>query len=181
MYFSHPISPSPFLGESNVEELKWMEIFQDNIEVNWLAMHDVAASTEPAYTTPINTALLVAKPIGIALLAAKPVGVALLLPSRSNRGKLPDRYSPKPATKVKYPIANYMSTPRLSEACEVSASHSLSEPQTGRIQGTAVSLIRWQVSVTQSKPEPQSWQISVTPSQSEPQILALTVQASRNL
>ncbi|BBH02447.1 hypothetical protein Prudu_013002 [Prunus dulcis] len=33
--------------------------------------------------------------------------------------------------------------------------HSLSKPQTGRIQGTIVSLIRWQVSVTHSQPKPQ--------------------------
>ncbi|KAI5351304.1 hypothetical protein L3X38_004195 [Prunus dulcis] len=48
----------------------------------------------------------------------------------------------------------------------------------GRIQGTIVSLIRWQVSVTQSQleplwqdsgdrsqPDPQSWQVSETQSQ----------------
>lgn len=40
------------------------------------------------------------------------------LPPRSNCGKPPDRYSPEPAKKGKYPIANYMSTHRLSEACE---------------------------------------------------------------
>ncbi|BBG99524.1 hypothetical protein Prudu_009242, partial [Prunus dulcis] len=66
----------------------------------------------------------------------------------------------------------------------VSATHSLSEPQTGRIQGTIVSLIRWQVSVTQSQLE-LLWQDSGdrlgTPSQTDPQILALTVRASPKL
>ncbi|BBH07318.1 hypothetical protein Prudu_019217, partial [Prunus dulcis] len=66
----------------------------------------------------------------------------------------------------------------------VSATHSLSEPQTGRIQRTIVSLIRWQVLVTQSQLE-LHWKDSGdrlgTPSQSEPQILALTVRASPKL
>ncbi|KAI5335239.1 hypothetical protein L3X38_025372 [Prunus dulcis] len=48
---------------------------------------------------------------------------------------------------------------------------SLSEPQTGRIQGTAVSLIRWQVSVAHSQLEPH-WQDSGDRSQPDPQILA---------
>ncbi|KAI5320949.1 hypothetical protein L3X38_040657 [Prunus dulcis] len=48
---------------------------------------------------------------------------------------------------------------------------SLSKPQTGRIQGTAVSLIRWQVSVTHSQLEPH-WQDSGDRSQLDPQILA---------
>ncbi|BBN67709.1 hypothetical protein Prudu_161S000200, partial [Prunus dulcis] len=65
----------------------------------------------------------------------------------------------------------------------VSATHSLSEPQTGRIQGIIVSLIRWQVSVsvTQSQLEPQILAGLGTPSQAEPQILALTVRASPKL
>ena len=90
---------------------------------------------------------------------------------------------------------------------QVSATQSLSESQTGRIQGTMVSLIRRQVSMTpsrleplwqdtgdRSQPDPQSWQVSGTQSQpsrnpgrsrdtksAEPQILALTVRASPKL
>ncbi|BBH02343.1 hypothetical protein Prudu_012881, partial [Prunus dulcis] len=65
----------------------------------------------------------------------------------------------------------------------ISATQSLSEPQTGRIQGTIVSLIRWQVSVsvTPSQSEPQILAGLGTPSQSESQILAPTVRASPKL
>ncbi|BBG93078.1 transposable element gene, partial [Prunus dulcis] len=73
-YYPHQnlVSPSLVLGESNVEELKWMEIFQDNIEVNWLAMRDVVASTEPAYTKLISTALPTTEPVNVTLLATEP-------------------------------------------------------------------------------------------------------------
>ncbi|BBG93854.1 hypothetical protein Prudu_001989 [Prunus dulcis] len=40
------------------------------------------------------------------------------------------------------------------------ATRSLSELQTGKIQGTMVSLIRRQVSGTQSQPSRKSWQFS---------------------
>ncbi|KAL6279087.1 hypothetical protein ACE6H2_015968 [Prunus campanulata] len=40
------------------------------------------------------------------------------LPPRSNREKPLGRYSPQLETKMKYPIVHYMSTHRLSEACQ---------------------------------------------------------------
>ncbi|CAL8102026.1 unnamed protein product [Prunus armeniaca] len=50
------LSPPSEGLSSRVEELKWMELFQDNSEVNWLAMRDLTASNEPTFTVSASTA-----------------------------------------------------------------------------------------------------------------------------
>ncbi|CAL2229797.1 unnamed protein product [Prunus armeniaca] len=102
-------------------------------------MCDVAANTELTCTIPTSTAPPIVEPVSIALSTTEPVGAALLatelisvtlpavepnsvyqLPPRRNCGKPPDRYSLEPVKKVKYPIANYMST-QLASMVEIRA------------------------------------------------------------
>ncbi|CAL8088625.1 unnamed protein product [Prunus armeniaca] len=116
--------------------LKRMEIFQDNIE-----------TTEPVgaallATELISVTLLAVGPVSVAPLfttslandfevGSEPLintnnycesteNSVYQLPPRRNCGKPPDRYSLEPVKKVKYPIANYMST-QLASMVEIRA------------------------------------------------------------
>ncbi|CAL9000930.1 unnamed protein product [Prunus brigantina] len=60
------------------------------------------------------------------------------LPPRRNRGIPPDRFSPENSKKLNYPIANYVSTHRLSKACAVFANQMTTEFIPSKVQDALV-------------------------------------------
>ncbi|CAL2240277.1 unnamed protein product [Prunus armeniaca] len=60
------------------------------------------------------------------------------LPPKLNRGIPPDRFSPENSKKSNYPIANYVSTHRLSEACVVFANQMTTEFIPSKVQDALV-------------------------------------------
>ncbi|KAI5351791.1 hypothetical protein L3X38_004682 [Prunus dulcis] len=157
MYFAHPISPSPFLGESRVEDSKWMDLFQDNINVNWLTTGDLTTSNEPtctelAYTDQAST-VPATEPTSTAAPTTDNVSVAFL----STTSLVPGPESPhadiceiftRACRKVEYPIAHYMSTHRLSKACQAFANQMSTVAIPNKVQD-ALSDSKWDRAMTE--------------------------------
>ncbi|CAL2259014.1 unnamed protein product [Prunus armeniaca] len=92
------------------------------------------------------------------------------LPPRSNRGKPPDRYSPKPSTKVKYHIAHYMSTQRLAEAYQAFVNQMSTVATPSKVQDT-LSDSKWVSAKTeemQALEKNQTWELVQLPEGNKP-------------
>ncbi|KAI5317844.1 hypothetical protein L3X38_037551 [Prunus dulcis] len=186
-----------------------MELFQHNIEGNWLAMCDLIASneltcTQPAYTiqasiapatehsstaaptadnvdvAPLSTTSLVPSPESSHANISKVSIKSLIntnndceivecsvyqLPPRSNCGKPPNRYSLELATKVKYPIAHYMSTHGLSEACQAFVNQMCMAVTPSKVQDV-LSDSKWATAMTeemQALEKSQTWKLVQLP------------------
>ncbi|BBG97367.1 ABC-2 type transporter family protein [Prunus dulcis] len=103
LFFHDPSSNSTLQGEIRISHL---QTIQNN------KMKTPSNSTVPTDQSPENI-LEVTTPTRLVHLDDKTIGYQL--PFRQNRGKPPNRYSPDIGKTSKYPIANHVSTEKLSE------------------------------------------------------------------
>ncbi|CAL9008167.1 unnamed protein product, partial [Prunus brigantina] len=125
LFFHDPSSNSTLQGEIRSEEQNWSNLENEEILIyisdpsltptdNTEQQDEdpLSNSTVPTDQSPENI-LEVTTPTRLVHLENKTIGYQL--PFRQNRGKAPNRYSPDISKTSKYPIANHVSTEKLSE------------------------------------------------------------------
>lgn len=137
-YFSEQLSTSPSQGEPSLESEKWINLEFETTKASveppvqsakppvqsTIHTQDPPSLTVPEDQTPSENISEVIQPI----LSSNEINtsVGYKLPFRHNRGKPPKRYSPEYAAEnQRYPIANHVSSHKLSQPLQAFA-HQLS-------------------------------------------------------
>ncbi|KAL6319103.1 hypothetical protein AAG906_001576 [Vitis piasezkii] len=191
IFFPSPVSNSPLQGEIHGEERNWLDVEMldvgdnlahpndgnDMVEPPRIEVELVPESSEDAESDeslhslvpndpPLENIPEVSFSITPLQTNAIDTSTGYVLPFRHNRGKPPNRYSPDiEERRSKYPIANYVSTQRLSEPLRAFA-HTLSSCQIPSSVEEVLSDSKWAQAIKEELEALQknnTWVLSVLP------------------